>query len=106
MTSDKLRAIVESEIAGNWDLTNAHGCDLRRCVIPPVINRFENFGKPGGKDFVELWVVLEEDPDGCNGYKIVYDEEFAKFGLACPGKSGQDAYLGLYGSFLETFDAM
>ncbi len=34
---------------------------------------------------IELWLVLEEDPDTRNGYKIIHDEKEKMFGLATPG---------------------
>jgi hypothetical protein len=55
---------------------------------------------------VELWLVLEERPDQRNGYKIVFDESRGDFGLACPGIAGHDIFLGCYGSFWTTFEAM
>jgi hypothetical protein len=55
---------------------------------------------------IELWLVLEEDPVNRNGYKIAFDEERGDFGLACPGIDGHEIFLGWYGSFWTTFEAM
>jgi hypothetical protein len=105
MTSDELRIRIEREIAGNWSRTNGHGCDLRQCLMTPVKKTFEDSSDPSCT--VVLWLVLEEDPMDCNGYKVVYDEATDEFGLACPFVSGRNGYLGSYGStFLEAFDAM
>jgi hypothetical protein len=101
MTAEEVKAFVECEIAGQWSVTNDHLCDLRKCVIEPVKRSYET--RVG---IIELWLVLEEDPDECDGYKIVFDEEKHVFGLACPGISGRDFFLGPYGSFLTTFAAM
>ncbi len=41
-----------------------------------------------------------------SGYKIVYDERTAEYGLACRGFSEQDVFIGWYGSFWDTFEGM
>jgi hypothetical protein len=105
MTSAEIRATVEREIAGDWSRTNAHRCDLRRCLVNPEKRRFQD-ESPVRAGMIELWVVLEELPASCDGYKIVYGEERRLFGLACPGIAGHEVFLGWYGTFLETFEAM
>jgi hypothetical protein len=106
MTAAKVRQIVEREIGGDWSRTNAHGCDFKRCLVEPHLAEFEDCGHPGASEMLKLWVVLEEDPDTCRGYQIVFEEDSGKFGLACPGLNGP-VYLGPYaGGFLGTFDAM
>jgi len=50
--------------------------------------------------------VLEEDPVARNGYKIVYDESRDEFGLAMRDSRGKDIFVGFYGDFLTTLDAM
>jgi hypothetical protein len=105
MTSEEVRAIVESEIAGDWSRTNPHASALRRCLISPVKRSFEDFDL-FQRGMVELWVVIEGFPDERRGYKIVYDEEHRNFGLACMGNKGHEFYLGPYGSFIKTFEMM
>jgi hypothetical protein len=105
VTAEELRARIEAEIAGDWSRTNDHACDLRRCLVAPVKKPFEHEVDPSRT--VELWLVLEEDPVACDGYKVVYDEATNKFGLACRFISGRDGHLGANGeTFLEAFDAM
>jgi hypothetical protein len=101
MTPEEVQAIVETEIAGDWNRSNPHGVDLNRCLIMPVLGQF--VGPPG---LSQLWVVLEEYPDFDSGYKVVFDETSQMFGLACCGVSGENVLIGLYGSFLNTLDAM
>lgn len=105
MTADDVRAVVVREIAGDWSRTNAHGCDFKRCLVTPHLEQFENFGGPGASGAVKLWVVLEEEPETRDGYKVVFEEEAGMFGLASAGNEGP-FYLGKYGTFIEAFDAM
>jgi hypothetical protein len=105
VTAEELKTRIEGEIAGDWIRTNAHGCDLKRCLVDPVQLPFEDVVNPLAT--LNLWLVLEEDPDTREGYKIVYDDKSDMFGLAWRLVSGRDGYLGAYGeTFLEAFDAM
>lgn len=105
MTSDEVARIVTDEIGTNWDQSNAHGVDLRHCLVPPVLRQFadpldrqKTFG---------LWLVLEEIPETCGGYQIVYSEDDSDFGLAMTDAAdGTPIFLGIYGSFMETLAAM
>ena len=66
MTGEAVRELVEQEIAGEWSLTNLHGCDLRRCLVSPKLREYDDSG--GGRPLVDpppvirLWLVLEETP--------------------------------------------
>jgi hypothetical protein len=53
-----------------------------------------------------LWLILEEDPKGRKGYKIVFDDSESLFGLATTQKNGPDIFLGFYGTFMETLESM
>jgi hypothetical protein len=103
MTSDQVRQIVEAEIGADWDRTNLHGCDLRRCLVEP---RLVTFADSANQDLVELWLVLEEDPDACDGYKIIYDPEENAFGLAYGSYETGPDFIALYGDFLTTYYGM
>jgi hypothetical protein len=105
MNDGEVRRIVESAIGGDWSRTNAHGCDLKRCLVDPRVQEFENHGGPGASGFIKLWVVLEECPETQDGYQIVFDETRQMFGLALLGNDGP-VYLGPYGGFMDAFDAM
>lgn len=108
MTSEAVRQIVQQEIAGDWQRSNAHGCDLRRCLVEPVIGEYDDLGTRRPIDpaaTIRLWLVLEESPEDRGGYKIVFDERSGLFGLAVPGQ-GRDVFIGFYGTFLETYAAM
>ena len=46
--------------------------------------------------------MLEERPETRDGYKIVYDDETRQVGLA----TGNRVFIGFYGTFIQTLDAM
>ena len=103
MQPSEIQKIIEAEIAGNWDRWNPHGVKLRTCLVTP---EKKTYGLHGGGT-QELWLVLEENPETHFGYRIVFDEQTGKFGLAMDQMSDPvDFYLGPYGSFLTTLDAM
>jgi hypothetical protein len=111
MTPEEVRALIEDEIAGDWSRTNLHACDLRRCLVPPVLRDYDDCGTPLPTDpprVVRLWLVLEEIPEERSGYQIVYSEQAGMFGLATTDISGspRNVFLGCYGSFLETYASM
>ena len=103
MTAADVRALVEQQIAGDWQHSNAHGVDLRRCLVEPQKLVYDIAGR--SSESCDMWLVLEEDPDDQSGYKIVYDEAENMFGLAIAG-SERGAFIGFYGDFIDTLDAM
>jgi hypothetical protein len=104
MTTEEVSARVKREIGENWQLSNAHGVDLRQCLVIPEKRHYEDISPGGGT--AELWLVLEEDPVLRDGYKIVYGESRDEFGLAMRDDKGNDIFLGYYGDFLTTLEAM
>lgn len=108
MTPDDIVAMVQSEIHKGWDaddpLANPHGIDLARCLLSrPVCRTYLdsfNDNRP-----MEMWLVLEEDPDGHGAYEVVFDEARREFGLATSGKH-RPVFIGYYGSFRETLAGM
>ena len=57
MTGDTVRELVEREVVGNWSLTNAHDCDLRRCLVPPELRDYDDCGGGHPLDFKEAHVT-------------------------------------------------
>jgi hypothetical protein len=96
--------LIEREINGDWWLSNAHGVDLRRCLVTPAVRVYEDSFRDG--ETLELWLVLEEAPEDESGYKIVFDEKSGAFGLAARGFGQRDVFLGFYGTFLDTLEGM
>ena len=77
MTPKEISKLIEKEINGDWSISNLHGCDLKKCLIRP--KRRKLIFKGETKDF---WIVLEEKPGTLEGFKIFFDDETKKFGLA------------------------
>ena len=105
MNSEGVAQIVRKEINDDWDHSNHHGVDLRKCLVQPQKMRF--YLDMSSDKQEEYWLVLEEIPEDGSGYKIVFDENTGMFGLATSDvKTDKNYFIGLYGNFLETVDAM
>ncbi|MEK7724112.1 MAG: hypothetical protein AAB336_07190 [Acidobacteriota bacterium] len=100
MKPKEISQIIEKEINGDWSISNAHGCDLKKCLVHPRKLIYKDLADDAIEH--ELWLVLEEMPETTIGYQIVFDEITKAFGLGMDG----DIFLGIYGTFLDTFDAM
>ncbi len=104
MNSEEVAQLVQKDIGGDYDRSNPHGVDLRKCLVTPQKMRF--FIDMDSEQQEEHWLVLEEIPGG-GGYQIVYDEDSGLFGLATFDINTRRSYfLGLHGTFLETLAAM
>jgi hypothetical protein len=104
MTSLEVKNRIEQEIGCKWEHSNAHGVDLRTCLVHPERQRFLDCADEGRA--VDLWLVLEEDPKTRRGYKIVFDEDNGMCGLSIADQNGRAVFLGYYGDFITTLDAM
>jgi hypothetical protein len=107
MTSEEVRQLVEQQINGRWDLRNDHNCDLRKCLVVPKKKKY--LDPDNEYQEIEFWLVLEEDPETRNGYKIIYDEKEGMFGLAAgpeTEKYRHPVFIGYYGDFPETYMSM
>ncbi len=102
MTSEHLEKKIREEISEHWEISNAHGVDLQKCLIKPLKQKYFSFDR---KEIYELWTVLEEIPDG-SGYKIVYDEKTDLFGLGVLSNKDELINIGFYGDFLNTLESM
>lgn len=104
MTGEEVAQLVREEIGEDWSHPNPHGVDLRESLVAPQKVRL--FVDMDTDRQVEHWLVLEESARR-GGYLIVFDEDSRRFGLATFDVTTKRCYfLGLYGSFLETLDAM
>ena len=66
---------------------------------------FEKSFKEG--EFVELVVVLMENPDTKEGYLIGYNPQDKRFGLGLQSVGGKEPLLlGYYHTFLEALEGM
>jgi hypothetical protein len=103
---EKIKEIIESEIK-NKKIDNAHGIDLENIqhhLVEPTLEEYKDIGD--NQINYMLWTVLEEMPKTKDGYKIVYDQEKNHFGLAMISDNDEKLYLGPYGSFIESLNAM
>jgi hypothetical protein len=106
MHASEVRQQLDAEIAGDWSRTNAHGVDLKKCLVEPrKVNCRNTFPLLRGGQPLPLWIVLEEKPDEKEGYLIVFDEETRKFGLA-DWDGDTPVFWGFHGSFLATLEGM
>ncbi len=106
MTSAGVRARVEAEIGTDWSRSNAHGVDLRRCLVQPRrVTCVNTFPQLNGGEPLSRWIVLEESPGGTDGYLIVFDDRCGDYGLAIRGSDGP-VFIGYHGSFLDTLRGM
>ena len=109
MRTKEIRNIVEQEIGDRWSETNAHGVDLRHCLVKPrlvsVRNSFPHPDRPKPRT-IDLWVVLEETPGKGDGYLILYNDQLGQFGLGIWGDDGKILFVGYHGSFWSTFEGM
>ena len=104
ISRNEVSAIIAHEIGDDWSHTNAHGVDLLKCLVTPERKRY--IGPIKDDETFDLWLVLEEDPETRNGYKIVFDETKKMFGLALVDDRDRHVFIGYYGTFMETLDAM
>lgn len=104
MLPQEISKIIVDEIGNDWNHSNWHGCDLRKCLVSPQKRLFSDARDTSRTR--EMWLVLEEHPETHTGYRIFFDEETRQFGLAVEGKDGRDVWLGFYGSFMQTFEGM
>ena len=100
MTPKEISHLIEKEINGNWSISNWHDCDLKKCLVRPRKRKLMFADKV--KDY---WIVLEEEPETLEGYKVFFDEENRRFGLA--GYSEPFGYIcNFHDTFLVAFKSM
>jgi len=103
LTSEEVILIINEEIKGNFNISNLHGVDLKKCLINPIRQKYVSSLDENIE--LELWTVFEET-EGGKRYKIFYDEGENSFGLGMNGFKHELVYLGYYGTFLETLNSM
>ncbi|MDF2578367.1 MAG: hypothetical protein K0S74_1851 [Chlamydiales bacterium] len=101
---DEIKEIIKMEIAQEQDLTNWHNTDLQKCLVEPYREICEIAFD--SKQTVEVYVVLKEFPDHDEGYQIVFDPKYGKFGLTIEGAGSKRVLLGYDGTFLDSFRGM
>ncbi len=100
MTPKEISELIEKEINGDYSISNWHNCDLKKCLIRPKRRRLYFAG-----ELKEFWIVLEENTETPEGYKVFFDEEGKRFGLA--GHSESFGYVcNFHDTFLAAFKSM
>ena len=103
MTSEQVHALVVAQIGDQWDRTNLHGVDLRRCILwPQSITAADVRGEVQS----DVWLVLLETPGRRLGWGIVYQEETGEFGLVQFTEDYAPCLVGLYAQFMDALEAM
>ena len=100
MKPKEISLLIEKEINGDWSITNWHNCDLKRCLIRPKKRKIQF-----GAEIKEVWIVLEENPETLEGFKVFFDDETKKFGLVMPSNSF-DYAVNSHDTFLAAFKSM
>lgn len=100
MKPKEILKMIEKGINGDWSITNLHDCDLRKCLVRPRKRNLQY-----ADEIKEYWIVLEEDPINFEGFKIFFDEENNRFGLAGYG-SQFDYVCNFHDTFLDAFKSM
>lgn len=103
MTSKEIKDIINKELEGQPDLSNAHGVNLNECLIEPVKESY--LSSIDESITLELWTVLEESTDR-SGYKITFNEIDGAFGLGIMTDKDELMDIGTYGTFLDTLKGM
>ena len=103
MNKEDIKKIIREELKNEPDLSNAHGVDIKGCLIEPENDIYIN--SMNKNERLKLWTVLEETEDK-NGYKIIYNPSDNLFGLGMKTKENELIYLGSYGSFADTLNNM
>src|SRR5262245_31531625 len=99
MTPKEVTRIIEKEINGDWSISNWHGCDLKKCLIRPKKRKISI-----RSEITEVWIVLEEDFETYEGWKVFFNEETRKFGLAAFAEpisfavNSHDTFIGAFKS--------
>ncbi|MGI8670079.1 MAG: hypothetical protein ACR2J3_09590 [Aridibacter sp.] len=100
MKPKEISKIIEKEINNDSSITNWHNCDLENCLIRPKKRKLWY-----ADELKEFWIVLEENRETLKGFKIFFDEESRKFGLA--GWGEPFGYVcNLHDTFLAAFRSM
>jgi hypothetical protein len=106
MTSEDVATLVAWEVEGGT-FDNWHGITKANLDDHLVEPRLEDYLDELDNTRVRrYWTILHEVPGGSEGYTIFYSEEDGVFGLAASGGDSRYTSIGLYGTLLETLNAM
>ena len=111
MNAAEVQNEIERQVGGDAALRNSHGINISRSLVKPepvtIIDRNVKNGRIVDRS-VSTWLVLVEDLEDPESYRIVYDANDGLFGLASRGLKG-DKHLvvsGWYRDFMSAFLGM
>ena len=108
MEATAIRALVKDEIGRGVPFVNSHGithANLPMHLVDPYSIRMD----PDDLETAprDVWVVLHERPSSDDGYVVVYDPLFKRWGVAERGpRAGTCTLVVSAGSLFETLEAM
>ena len=100
MKPKEISKMIENEINGDLSITNRHNCDLKKCLIRPKRRKIRF-----GVELHDVWIVLEENPETFEGFKVFFDDKIRKFGLAQHSEPTSYA-CNFHDTFLAAFESM
>ena len=100
MKPKEISKLIEKEINGDWSISNAHNCDLKKCLIRPKKRKIRFF-----REIKEVYIVSGEEPQTLKGYKVFFDDETKKFGLTSYSEPFGYA-CNFHDTFLAAFKSM
>src|SRR6476659_10243453 len=86
--------MIEKEIGDDWSFSNAHQCNLRKCLVRPKRRKSVPFDGAAR----DMYVVLEENPETHEGCNVIFDDASGRFGLGQLTNS-HNFVLGFHDSF-------
>ena len=93
-TAPDVTARIAAELASH-ELPRDFASDIRARLVTPTRSEFKL--RPENTVW-DMWLVFQEP---VHGLRIVFDEHSKQFGVA-----EQDVFLGFYGTFIQTLDAI
>ncbi len=104
---ERISEIILKDIQ-KYEIDNWHGITMDNIEEYLISPRLETYLDSSNNDApIKYWTVLEEYPKQQSGYTIYFDLDIDQFGLGTYNdRSTQIIALGIYGSFIDTLNAM
>ncbi len=102
----QIKKTIEKEISEST-IDNWHGItkdNIKEHLVGPILEKY--IDSMDENHIRELWTVLEEEPKTKAAYTIYFDPDEKEFGLGLNTKDNTKVFLGIYGSFITTLNAM
>lgn len=97
--------LIKKKVSDGFAVLAPHLQDwIRHHLIEPRKIRCST--DPEGTIFQDLWLVTDHIGENDSASRVVFDENKRAFGLVCTLNTGVEWYMGIYGSFSDTVEAM